>query len=210
MTKLIAKIFFGVAIGVSSLFATLVDYDFSGNFTKDNDVVIFDFTVDEASNVTVFSSSWVTGGFDPILDIWDASGNLIYQQDDGHNVGSTESNGVMYAHGDWDSYYSVSLAAGRYSASICQYNNFAVGTHLSQGFKYDNDPHFTYTQRFGTQPDFNGVLHGGNDPRTSDWEFHLLNVSKADVRPVPEPSTMSLILFSIIGLSGLAIRRKKN
>jgi hypothetical protein len=89
--------------------AAALDFDFSGNFTKDNDVVLINFTVggSGADIVTVFSSSWLSGeppaGFDPMLGIWDAAGNLIAFQDDGHNVGTTLSNGVPYNHGTWNS-----------------------------------------------------------------------------------------------------------
>jgi len=46
------------------------DFDFSGTFTNDNDIVLLDFSVDSTSTVTIFSSSWLAGdnglGFDPI------------------------------------------------------------------------------------------------------------------------------------------------
>ena len=34
------------------------DFDFSGTFTYDNDVVLLDFTVGAGSTITIFSSSW--------------------------------------------------------------------------------------------------------------------------------------------------------
>ena len=64
-----------------------LDFDFSGTFHQDNDVVGLGFVVGVPSTVTVFSSSWLSGnppaGFDPILDVWDSAGNRIAQQDDG-------------------------------------------------------------------------------------------------------------------------------
>jgi hypothetical protein len=79
----------------SSAFAAPMDFDFSGTFTNDNDndIVLLDFSVGSDSNITIFSSSWIEGdsglGFDPILAIWDADGNLVQEQDDGGNTGST-------------------------------------------------------------------------------------------------------------------------
>ncbi|WP_369600392.1 DVUA0089 family protein [Hahella sp. SMD15-11] len=122
--------------------AVPMDFDFSGTFTKDNDVVLLNFTVNTASSVTIFSSSWDDGGFDPILAIWDSAGNRIEQQDDGGLTGSTVSNGVSYDYGVWDSYFTIALDAGTYTASIAQYSNFANGTHLSDGFRYDSNPNF--------------------------------------------------------------------
>ncbi|MET0092706.1 MAG: DVUA0089 family protein [Sedimenticola sp.] len=190
--------------------ATAIDFDFSGTFANDNDVALFDFTVGAGgSTVTVFSSSWLAGdngmGFDPILGIWDNAGNLITQQDDGHNTGSTLSNGVLYSHGTWDSYYDVFLAAGDYTASITQYSNFAAGTTLAEGFTQDGNPNFTFDLGYGSQPMFNGVW-SSTDARTGDWEFHILNVAAAEERELPAPATLALMG---LGLAGIGFARKK-
>jgi len=211
MTK---KLLVGLALGFSVVamgnvnLANAADFDFSGAFAKDNDVFKFNFTVGAQSDVTVFSSSWDDGGFDPILAIWTNAGALIWEQDDGHVVGSTVSNSVSYDHGDWDSYYNVNLGAGSYIATVTQFNNFANGTSLSQGFEHDAaaDAHFTNTQGYGTQADFNGVLDS-SDPRTGEYAFHILNVASANT--VPEPATMLLFGTGLAGLVGARLRRKK-
>lgn len=199
--------------------AQALDFDFSGTFTQDNDVVLLNFTVGQDSTITIFSSSWgdddtansgyVAGaGFDPILAIWDSSGNYVSEQDDGGVVGSTLSNGVSYTHGTWDSYYDVFLTAGDYQASIAQYDNFRAGNLLSDGFRYDNDPDFTMSYNTVPQPYFNGVWNDA-DYRTGDWEFHILNVAQASgpgPGPIPEPTTLLLLGAGLIGLAG--VRRK--
>jgi len=186
--------------------AVPVDFDFSGNFTNDNDIVLLDFTVATDSTVTIFSSSWDDGGLDPILAIWNSSGGLEHEQDDGHKIGTTQSNGVDYDHGDWDSFYDIALTAGDYTASIGMYNNFAVSSLLSDGFDHDGEPNFS-ASLYGCS---NGIFCGvGQDNRTSEWAFHILNVDSASNRDegtVPEPSTIAILGLGLAGL-GMQLRR---
>jgi PEP-CTERM motif len=212
-----------IAIAVAASLAASIpvqaaDFDFSGTFENDNDVQLFNFQIDADRTVTVFSSSWLygdplpgdpLGGFDPILALWDSAGNLIAQQDDGRNIGSTLSNGVSYNHGYWDTYFTQFLAAGNYTVSIAQFNNFAAGTNLSQGFLRDSQPNFTFTQGYGgaTQPLFNGVWDS-NDPRTNEWQFHILNADRAEVVNIPEPaSAMGLLGFGAVGIAAMLKRK---
>jgi len=212
-----------LAVSICSLPATpslaAIDLDFSGSFTQDNEIVLRGFTVGTDRTVTVFSSSWDDGGLDPILAIWNASGTKVAEQDDGQYVGSTRSNGVWYDHGFWDCFFDVFLVAGDYTASVGQYDNFALGANLSDGFEYDGDPHFTTA--LGLQPDFNGAwadeanpaetdsngnwIHF-NDSRTSGWVFHILNVGDAsDV--IPEPT--GLLVWFLLGTLGIVYGWRK-
>jgi len=145
-------------------------------------------------------------GFDPMLGVWKSDGSFVAFQDDGNNVGSTLSNGVSYNHGTWDSFFDVFLVAGDYIASITQFDNFNLGSNLSDGFDHDGNPNFTFDNGWGgaTQPTFNGVWDG-NDPRTSNWEFHILNVESAS-HPTPEPSTWLLFVAGALGIARLRRR----
>lgn len=208
MKRLPSFIKLAVALGTASS-ALAVDLTFSGSFSKDNDVALFNFVVGIPSSVTVFSSSWDDGGFDPILAIWDGAGNLVNEQDDGHNIGSTEVNGTPYTHGNWDSYYTVNLVAGTYTASVTQYANFANSGLLSGGFQQDGNPNFTFDLGYGPQPYFNGVLND-NDARTGQYVFHLLNVESATHRPPSVPDGASTVGLLTAALGGMvALRRRR-
>jgi len=181
--------------------AELINYTYSGNLTHYNDVLFFNITMDEPGSVTMFSSSWVRGGFDPILAIWDSSGNKIYQQDDGHNTGTTWVNGIEYAHGAWDSYFTTDpLAVGLYSISIAVFANFSVSNSLADGFRYDGD------------------ADAWLDASRSFFEFHILGVASVEVieptpdpnpAPTPEPGTVLLMGAGLLGMLGMRKRFNK-
>lgn len=179
--------------------AGLVEYDYSGNLTYHNDVLQFRFSVTESSLVTLFSSSWHRGGFDPIMALWDAAGNLLMEQDDGHNVGTTMSNGVEYRHGNWDSYFSQIVDAGSYIVTIATYNNWALGSLLSDGFTFDSDNPALIADWY--QP--------SNGNKESFFEFHILGANQASgPSPTPEPGTIVLMALGLGGMY-LIIRRRR-
>lgn len=180
------------------------EFDFSGNFDRDNDVTRFGFSVRATSVVTLFSSSWLNGGFDPILTLWDGGGNLLFEQDDGDGGGSALSNGMVFGYGDFDSYLSVELEPGNYITTLTQYDNFSVSDFLFDGFLRDGDP--TFTESFGCSNGIfcSGLSTDGNGNsvqanRTSAWELHILNVDSAQLSTVPEPPTL------LLGLAGLFV-----
>ncbi len=176
-------------------------FDFNGSFSQDNDVVRFNFSLGLPGAVTLFTSSWLGGGFDPILTLWDGGGNQILEQDDGSLGGSLLSNGVTYNYGEFDSYINMSLAAGNYIATLTQYDNFSVSTLLADGFLRDTDP--VFTAAFGCS---NGqfcegsLLDSNNNPvepnRTASWDVHFLDVDSASINSVPEPPTWALLSLS--------------
>lgn len=210
LIKTILSISAAVLLSAGSSFA--LEYDFSGRMLYHNDVLKFSFTLNQARSVTIFSSSWIEKNFDPMLGLWKSDGSYVAFQDDGNITGETTSNGKEYDYGKYDFYLTKNLDPGTYIITLlASYNrpNPEGGPyHLSNGFRYDNDPRVllagTQQSRFGSSaPDMK--LNAMDD----EYEFHILNADSArDINPVPEPGTIMLLGAGLVGL-GLLRRRNK-
>lgn len=186
-----------------------VEFDFFGTFTRDNDIGMHSFTLGTAGTVTFFTSSWDDGGFDPILGVWDSAGSKIAEMDDNGLLGSRISNSVSYDYGIWDAYFSLSLAAGSYTVTIAQYDNFAlagIGQNLSLGFFYDGAANaaFTSTLYGGTAPYFNGA---DNTVATGNYAAHVIVEPEEVPENVPDAAGVAgLLTFALAGLA--CVRRR--
>ena len=198
------------------------DFSFTGNFTQDDNVQLFHFVVGAPSNVTLRTLSYAgginaagatiaRGGFDPILALFDSSGNKIDQNDDG-GCGSVpmDISGVCY-----DTFLNAALSAGTYTVSVMQYDNFANGPNLSNGFRRDGQGNFTpgFSGCQASQTAFEDVSGSAACGRDSHWAFDVLNVASAiqvvpGVPGVPEPATWTLMLLGFGGI-GLTLRKRK-
>jgi len=193
---------------IGSTSAQAIDVAFTTTFDNDNDVQFIDFTIDTARNITLFSSSWDDGGFDPIMGLWDANGTLIQQQDDIGYTGSLFSNGVEYDYGVWDSNFTEWLDAGSYTVSIAQYNNFSNSSYLGDGFLHDGLGNENFTAQFGcSNGSFCGVSDF-NDNRENYGTFHILGADSVSIsQNIPEPGTVVGLLA--VGLGGTVLRRRQ-
>lgn len=199
-------------------FAGVMDFSFSGTFSQDDEVQLFNFTVGTASNVTLKTLSYAgginsagtviaAGGFDPILALFDAAGMLIDSNDDGSfpDVGIDPVTG-----NEFDTFLEATLTPGLYTVAVSQYYNFAVGPLLSDGFSEAGRGNFTGTDFGGGTLDGLPFIDAGGNQRTNAWAFEILNVDGATAAggTVPEPT--SLAIFGVLGIAGCISRRRRS
>ena len=184
----------------------------TGQIERDDQVIVFTFNVSSLSNVVVRTWSFAggtnslgqniaPGGFDPNLALFDGMQLILDQNDDGPSglVSTDPVTGKAY-----DAYIADMLAPGRYYLALSQFQNFAIGPTLDDGFTKSGQPNYTGTACGSPTGRFYEIERCAQ--RTGAWAVELINVDTAAV--VPEPSTGALLAVSLGALLARVRRRK--
>lgn len=185
--------------------AAAASLSYVGTLTRDDDIASFAFSLASPATVTIKTLSYAggtqadgnvvaAGGFDPILALFNGAGTLINFVDDGSGVSDPNTKNPF------DALLETDLAAGSYTVTLMQYNNFANGPNLSDGFEKAGQS--TFTEVFGC----GGTMFCDSEgnQRNGDWALDILNVNTAT--PVPLPAALPLFAFGLAAV-GFAARR---
>jgi hypothetical protein len=198
-----------LALFVGATTASADNFSFTGSFTSDDNVQLFTFSVGSTSLVTLLTTSYAggvnaagqtipQGGFDPILALFSSSGALVGQNDDGDN--NVPADSVTGEH--FDTFLQTTLAPGTYTVSVMEFDNFANGPNLSNGFARAGLGNFTASGNCAMFQDVDGSC------RTGNWAFDILGVGAATEgggggeggggNAVPEPSSFALLFVGLV------------
>ena len=219
----IVTLAFCLSVGV----AAADNFSFTGIFTQDDQLELFQFTAPSASLVV---RTWsyaggtnangqliAAGGFDPILSLFNATGGLVSSSplvdtnNDGAGVATDLTTGNAF-----DSLLALNSlnAGGTYVLVLSQNDNLPLGGTYGDGFSQSGVGNFTAAE-FGC---------GGTSPfcdaspaqRNGSWAVDISGVREAiDITnggggtTVPEPSSMLLLCTALTSLALLRRRGKQ-
>jgi len=171
------------------------DFDFDGFIANHNSIVTFNFGLaTDSTSVEIWTDSFDSGAnFDPITALWNAStGALIAQNDDNSSIRPATQT-------FWDSGIALPfLAAGNYFFTVASYANFANGSNISDGFRFDGQAPVAITSY---------AMANGTYPRSGYYHVNFAGVDSASpIVPVPG----AFLLGSLgLGFATWRLKRRK-
>jgi len=202
------RLVFGGLLAGALGYAQAASFTLSGSFSRDDDVALFDLVLGSGGLLDVRSLGYaggidtngvarLAGGFDTMAFLYNGSGTLIAQSDDGIGVPTDPVTGLAS-----DAAFAISLGAGSYRLALTQYDNFALGD-FSAGFSRAGTGNFT--PQLSMTCSANAFCDSIGAARTDGWVIAINGVTT--VTPVPEPATLALMLTGGACVSGWARRR---
>ncbi len=211
-----------LSAALSPMLAQAANITLTGTIAQDDTVQLFDVVVATEGVVDLRSYGYgggttstgeniAPGGFDTILTLFTGAGTLLVDNDDGAGVRGDPATGQAF-----DARITRNLTPGNYILALTQFDNFANGPTLSNGFAEAGHPHFTADPTFTPGPPCPGNLFRDTSGtagqcRTASETIDFVNVQSATARlvtPTPEPGYCWL-LGGGFALLGLAMQRKK-
>jgi hypothetical protein len=153
---------------------------FSGVFTKDDDVQLFTYVVQADGDVNVKTTSYIGGGFQPILSVFDESKNFLF---DNSGFGS-----AVDADLTWPS-----LANALYYIALTQYGNTAIQPTLDDSFKEVGNGNYTADIPYNNYTPGGSFLDPGGVQRTANWAVEFSSADPISAVELPEPATFPLL-----------------
>jgi hypothetical protein len=171
----------------------------SGTFNSDDDVAQVAFNISGNTLVTIQSTSFALGGFEPVLTLFDPLGNLYLNDSNGGTApGNCGARGIDPVSGYClDGFIQAVLGPGAWTLIITEWDNIPSGPTLFDLFPHAGEGNFTGPNFTGQPGSF--LLFDGTQ-RSADWAVTIDGVD------APEPSTSVLMVSGILGLAFL--RRK--
>jgi hypothetical protein len=192
-------------------------FTFSGSFTQDDNLLLYQFTISAPTTVTLESFSYGgngstvnPGGFAPVLSLFGpvTSGdpNLINFDDGGTAPGGCGARLIDPTTNlclDADLTEALTIT-GTYLVALTENDNTPNGPDFLAGFNEAGNGNFT-----GTNEGFPGesFLDPLGNQRTPNYDFTITGADSAT--ELPEPSTMSLLIAGAGLLAGLRARRRR-
>lgn len=163
----------------------------SGTLSSQGTALEETFTLLSAGNVTIFTTSYATGGFEPNLMLYNSAGQeLATSAIPGTSPIAAKDPGTGEA---FDAYLAAGkLPAGTYTVALMDFllGQSLTATNLSDGFNLNFGSGTTFVDEMG-------------NARTGNYS---LDITLASASATPEPSTVFLIAPL---LAGLAIAGRK-
>ena len=161
----------------------------TGSFTTDDQSFQYVWNLSQASTVTAATTSYASGGFVPVLSLFDNTSGAFIAVDGGagscaNGRGTDPTTGICN-----DAYLKQSLAAGSYRVVLTQFDNFPNGSNISAGFSEMGNGNFTAGFCNASGP-FQEIDLAPCVQRTGNYSLNLNAANAA----VPEPGSAALVL----------------